>query len=277
MKNDNGQIIYEIGDTVQVVSGDTKLCVGIVIEVIGSELRLWNKSPGDSKRLDWQASKNDVRFIGKGFLRPARPGEPVRSLEPMQHPAPRSRSIFRPKQPKLTHPITPSQPQSADSPPQSSPGRVPPVEPLLPAAAGPKFGGVDSESISIPRPPGRYPEPTPEMLQPAVFKAPSARDLHKLPKTAKQEHHEHREGGVPVQSQEAASAEVQGQGRNAEDNSSHGGETHASVEIQLPSSTKRTRRRKVSDVAPAANDPLRNGVGSPGVQGSPAEGSPTQV
>lgn len=255
MKNENGRITYEVNDCVQIVFGSDICTLGIVMEVIDDNLTIWGAAPSYFKERAYTigVKADNVRYIGPGKKRPLRPGEQHTDSN-QQHPPPRSRTL-RPNPPRF--------PQQQQQPRPTPPPPPPPEE-----AAAPQFGAVDVESIQIPRPPANYPEPTPEMLQPAEFHRPSSAEIHEL---ARPKH----------QPQDNQNPQIQSEGRD--DNgprspeAGRGNRAPQGVEIPIPHSSIRSRRGQKRDAAPVGDPPVRDGSSSEGVSGDAAEGSPSAV
>lgn len=179
-------------DVVQVVKGGEWGVMGIVMSIIGKELLLWGRNPGylGSENYKLQVRADHVMRIGRGRVRPLRPGEsrkpvptqtqapkeeePKQQLAPMpvkQEPTPEpvKRGPGRPRKNPLPEPQQPTETQA--SPP-------PIVRDEETQAAALAFGlDIDSESI-IPKPKPQE-EINPELLKTVQVRRPSAYEVHR--------------------------------------------------------------------------------------------------
>lgn len=236
MIDTNGSIQYEIGDAVQVVHGQDQGTFGVIVGIAGEELTLWGRVPASygSQAYKFSCRSLDVMFVGRGKIRPLFPGEIKRDVGELPvHRRPRQPSTLSRRMAPRPLPPIPQPPQVVPQP------AVAPTVPKGPAAVGlhdVQFGGVDSDQVRIPRPPSKYPEPTPEMLEVAVFRGPTAAEAHHLDRS-------HETKSIPTQSPNAAPE----------------GEP---MEIPVARPKRAPRRRKERDVAQAQDPALREQPGS---------------
>ena len=61
---------YEINDTIQVSRGKDCATIGVVIEITGSELVCWGRTPteGGAKQYTFRVSMTDALFIGRAKM-----------------------------------------------------------------------------------------------------------------------------------------------------------------------------------------------------------------
>lgn len=171
MKEIDGAIIIEPNDCVQVVKGQDIGTTGIVISTQGSELLCWGRTPSSvpgTMSFTFKANDYECMYIGKGRIRPKSKAEEQQAIPEPKMPQGAVRSLSGAKTPP--QPQTPPTPRTAPRPAPSP----------APSAAKPAFG-VDSESIDLRPRPTKGDDVNPDLLKPAVFAGPNAREMHGRP------------------------------------------------------------------------------------------------
>lgn len=165
----DGSFEFEINDTIQVVRGEDLGTFGIVCDVAGPQLNCWGRVPAQygSAAYEFQVNINNVMYVGKGKIRPLKPGEIKRTIE-------EASQLAAPAQ-AISHARIPKAPPNLPPPPaERSEGRGQLVA----------FGKVDSDQIDTrPHPPAQD-NLDPKMLSPAVFRGPSALEAHGITPSA---------------------------------------------------------------------------------------------
>lgn len=185
MKESNGVQIIELDDHVVVFNGSDWGVSGVVIGIAGEELTIWGRLPSNlgSKSYRHQVNVKQVLYIGKGKIRPPRPGETIKRFDNVQAAAVAdlphgSGSIAPPSSPESEPGFSDSSQQQPASPPvEEEPEPLePPEEPMVPR-------------VAPPAPPPVQEEIKPELLKTEVFRRPSAADAHHLkPQQQEQQH-----------------------------------------------------------------------------------------
>ena len=148
----------------------------------GNRLKCWGRAPLGAAYTFSEPVEN-VMYVGQGKIRPAIPGEnvtPIPGSTAERQPRSQTQTMPGPHRPHLKKPFV-------KNPPPKEPAQEP-VEPAQeekpqspftpnPATFAVPPGYVDSEDI-MPRPRQQQEPIKEELLQPAVFHRPSARDAY---------------------------------------------------------------------------------------------------
>ena len=187
MREENGQIIIEPNDCIQVIKGPHQGTLGIVLDIKGMQLTCWGRQPAGPGAAAYTFTVDSVlcMYIGKGRIKPVPKGSPVRTVEQAvaasaQQEAPKTAQ--EPPQPRPA-PKTVPQPQKPREQPVPSPVQ-PKKEEITPnrgALAKVEMGGVDSDMIDLRPKPKLADDLDPELLKPVVFSGLNSREMHGLP------------------------------------------------------------------------------------------------
>lgn len=157
MKTINGRTVVEIDDHVTITSGPDAGVSGTIIGIAGREITIWGRQPGylGSKSFRVQVPASSVMYVGRGILRPVRPGEtPV--------PPPNLQAAAESGRGAGVHAPTLHQPKQPPQPAQSQ-------------AEAEREAAPSARQLAIPSPKNQ--DISPEALKPMVVKRESAMDL----------------------------------------------------------------------------------------------------